>query len=226
MYNSPCSTIFFLRKLNNLLLSKESVICRRGVSFTRRHLQEESVIYKESVICYLLNNLLPPCIPSGWQSLIHLSSQRMTIVFSKQPCTFQKEPYVFSKEPYTFWKIHTCKASWVADPSRSCAISRPVYKRVMSHMHEPWHICMGHTWMKRVCHLHSYVVATISRLLKDIGLFCKRALQKRPIFCKETYVVREPTNRNHLISCAISRPVCKRVMSHMHESWHICMRHI
>jgi len=30
----------------------------------------------------------------------------------------------------------------------------------------------------------SYGVATISRLLKNIGLFCKRALQKRPIFCK------------------------------------------
>ena len=29
-----------------------------------------------------------------------------------------------------------------------------------------------------------YGVATISRLLKIIGLFCKRALQKRPTFCK------------------------------------------
>ena len=29
-----------------------------------------------------------------------------------------------------------------------------------------------------------YGVVTISRLLQDIGLFCKRALQNRPIFCK------------------------------------------
>ena len=29
-----------------------------------------------------------------------------------------------------------------------------------------------------------YGVATISRLLKITGLFCKRALQKRPILCK------------------------------------------
>ena len=29
-----------------------------------------------------------------------------------------------------------------------------------------------------------YGVATISRLLQIIGFFCKRALQKRPIFCK------------------------------------------
>ena len=29
----------------------------------------------------------------------------------------------------------------------------------------------------------SYVVAMISKLLKIIGLFCKRALQKRPVMC-------------------------------------------
>ena len=44
-----------------------------------------------------------------------------------------------------------------------------------------------------------YGVATISRLLKSIGLFCKRALQKRPIFSKETYNFKEPTNRSHPI---------------------------
>jgi len=44
-----------------------------------------------------------------------------------------------------------------------------------------------------------YGVATISRLLQIIGLFCKRALQKRPIFSKETYNFMEPTNRSHPI---------------------------
>ena len=81
-------------------------------------------------------------------------------------------------------------------------------------------------WIASLGVASCYRVASINRMLKNIGLFCKRALQKRPIFCKETYVVREPTNRNHLISCAISRPVYKRVMSHMHESWRICMSHI
>jgi len=34
-------------------------------------------------------------------------------------------------------------------------------------------------------------VATIGRMLKNIGLFCKRALQKRPIYCKrDIYVQR------------------------------------
>jgi len=44
-----------------------------------------------------------------------------------------------------------------------------------------------------------YGVATISRMLKNIGLFCKRALQKRPVFCKETYIFKHPTHRSHPI---------------------------
>ena len=50
-----------------------------------------------------------------------------------------------------------------------------------------------------VSHTWRYGVATISRLLQIIGLFCKRALQKRPIFFKETYNFKEPTNRSHPI---------------------------
>jgi len=48
-------------------------------------------------------------------------------------------------------------------------------------------------------------VATISRMLKNIGLFCKRALQKRPIFCKETYIFKHPTNRSHPITIFMER---------------------
>jgi len=46
-----------------------------------------------------------------------------------------------------------------------------------------------------------YGVATISRLLKIIGLFCKRALQKRLYSAEETYDFKEPTNRSHPIRC-------------------------
>jgi len=45
-----------------------------------------------------------------------------------------------------------------------------------------------------------YGVATISRLLKIIGLFCQRALQNRRYSAKETYNFDEPTNRSHPIS--------------------------
>ena len=56
-----------------------------------------------------------------------------------------------------------------------------IYKRVTAYICKP------------------YGVASISRMLKNIGLFCKRALQKRPIFCKETYIFKHPINRSHPI---------------------------
>jgi len=43
-----------------------------------------------------------------------------------------------------------------------------------------------------------YGVATMSMLLKFIGLFCKRALQKKRYSVEETYHVKEPTNHNHV----------------------------
>ena len=43
-----------------------------------------------------------------------------------------------------------------------------------------------------------YGVATISRLLKIIGLFCSPI--QETMFCKETYKFKEPTNRSHPIS--------------------------
>jgi len=50
-----------------------------------------------------------------------------------------------------------------------------------------------------------YGVATISRLPKIAGLFCKRALQKRKYSAKETYHFKEPTVCSHptAVSCAI-----------------------
>ena len=46
---------------------------------------------------------------------------------------------------------------------------------------------------------NTHGVATISRLLQIIGLFCKRALYKRRYSTKETYNFEEPTNRSHPI---------------------------
>jgi len=54
----------------------------------------------------------------------------------------------------------------------------------------------AHSSQWNVC---NYGVATISRMLKNIGLFCKRDLQKRPIFCKETYIFKHPTHRSRPI---------------------------
>jgi len=47
-----------------------------------------------------------------------------------------------------------------------------------------------------------YGEATISRLLKIVCLFCKRALWKRLYSAKEIYDFKEPTNRSHpILSC-------------------------
>ena len=43
-------------------------------------------------------------------------------------------------------------------------------------------------------------MATISRLLKIIGLFGKIALLKRRYSAKETYNLKKPTNRSHPIA--------------------------
>ena len=49
-----------------------------------------------------------------------------------------------------------------------------------------------------------YGVASVSKIDKIIGLFCKRALQKRQYFAKETYNSKEPTNRSHPIAIYVS----------------------
>jgi len=67
--------------------------------------------------------------------------------------------------------------------------------------HESWHIWMSHgTYQWVMAYVIYYGVATISRMLKNIGLFCKRALQKRPVFCKETCIFKHPTHRSHPIA--------------------------
>ena len=55
---------------------------------------------------------------------------------------------------------------------------------------------------KRLCMfvIIHHEVATTSRLLKIIRLFCKRALQKRAYPAKEIYKFKEPTNRSHPIA--------------------------
>jgi len=52
-----------------------------------------------------------------------------------------------------------------------------------------------------VCiHIYRYGVASVSRIDKIIGLFCKRALEKRRYSAKETYNLIDPTDRSHPIA--------------------------
>jgi len=54
--------------------------------------------------------------------------------------------------------------------------------------------------MSRYTMSGSYRVASVSRIDKSIGLFGKRALQKRQYSAKETYNFIDPTDRSHPIS--------------------------
>ena len=75
------------------------------------------------------------------------------------------------------------------------------------HIHK-WH---SREWFVSVRHIHigvwdtsTYGVATMSRLLKIIGLFCKRALWNRLYSAKETYIFKEPINRSHPIGVYVT----------------------
>ena len=69
--------------------------------------------------------------------------------------------------------------------------------------------------------LCAYGVATISRLLKSIGLFCRISSVWKGSFAKETYNLKEPTNRSHPIS--MSHVLCR--MSGTAHSGQACRRY-
>ena len=73
-----------------------------------------------------------------------------------------------------------------------------------------------------------YGVATTSRLLKTVGLFCRISSLLQGSFAKETYNFKEPTNRSHPI-CIISvecmySNVCTEfyVYNYVSSVWHAC----
>ena len=108
-----------------------------------------------------------------------------------------------------------------------------------------WHdsfICV--TWLIQMCDMtHSYVwhgssecvhvthsnvwydsnriygLATISRLLENIDLFCKTALWKRRYSAKETYNFKEPTNRRHPIVERGERRCCRQTDAFKCAAW-------
>jgi len=124
------------------------------------------------------------------------------------------------------WLIHLCdmiilSVTWLIN---MCDMTTHI-DRVMSHkwLHSPSpasHSCVRHytfVWhLFGAAHCMSYGVATISRLLKCIDLFCKTALYKRRYSAEETYNFKEPTNRSH--------PICQKDairmwnVSHMNDS--------
>ena len=73
----------------------------------------------------------------------------------------------------------------IHDPTTHCNIHCNTHTATHTLQHTPWYSA------------HCYRVATISRLLKIISLFCKWALYKKLYSAKETYNFQEPTSRSH-----------------------------
>ena len=116
-------------------------------------------------------------------------------------------------------------------PSRSyyaCEYARVISHTRMSHVTDTITAChsyewgMSRIWMshvilmnescqayKHVTHMNAstprqveqYGVATINRLLKIIGLFCRIYSLLQGSFAKETYTFKEHTNHSHPIAC-------------------------
>jgi len=64
-----------------------------------------------------------------------------------------------------------------------------------------------------------YGVATISRLLKMIGLFCRILSLLWVSFAKETYHFKEPTHRSHPIT--LSKAYCNKTSIYAQVCMHI-----
>jgi len=60
-------------------------------------------------------------------------------------------------------------------------------------MHPSYLWCIHHIWIRR------YGMAIISRLLQIMGLFCRILCLLKGSCAKETYDLKEPTNRSHPI---------------------------
>ena len=71
--------------------------------------------------------------------------------------------------------------------------SETLFSKVGDLARYPTCVCERAKQSRRLCQ----GVASISRLLKMIGLFCKRDPEKRRYSAKETYNFKEPTNRRH-----------------------------
>jgi len=85
----------------------------------------------------------------------------------------------------------------VTEGERLCACARETNgERVRTFVRMCVHMCVCVRLCESASHC-AYGLATIRRLLKITGFFCKRALLKRLYSEKETYDFKEPTNRSH-----------------------------
>jgi len=94
------------------------------------------------------------------------------------------------------WRMLTCD---IACPHVCVCVTWLMNICNMIHSYVTWLIHMQGPIWARVMHPCEYGVATVSRIDKIKGLFCRRSLQKRLYSAKETCNLIDPTNRSHPI---------------------------
>jgi len=115
---------------------------------------------------------------------------------------------------------NTCK--WCTFACMHVCMYVYIYKLHLS-LYTCMYVCIISIWYIYIYVTYRYGMATISRLLKIIDLFCKRAHQKRRYSAKETYNFKEPTTRSHPIwymhTCTCTK--IRVIYIYMHTCIHV-----
>ena len=123
----------------------------------------------------------------------------------------------------------------VANMNESCHTCEWVMSQIwmshVTHMNESFRKYeLSYIWMRRVANMnescHTYGVATISRLLKIIGLFCRISSLLYGSFAKKTLTFKEPTNRSHSIWISLVFHVIAFCLTYEWVTFHIWMSHV
>ena len=99
-----------------------------------------------------------------------------------------------------WWTISRTSSSCMNDSGKSSSWSSGFFKEeylFLEHSEKVW--CSKTNKNRLAVRWYRYGVASVSRIDKITGLFCKRALYKRRYSAKETYIFFDPTDRNHPI---------------------------
>jgi len=134
-------------------------------------------------------------------------------------------PYMYI-HIYTYWVFHIHIQGNTLYTYQECPICAYTHTHIGKHARQMWpgmpyiyihayayweaytknvprHVLYVHTYVHILgipyTHIREYGVATISRLLKIKGLFCRIPSLLQGSFAKETYNFKEPTNRSHPI---------------------------
>ena len=95
------------------------------------------------------------------------------------------------------WPFHVCDMNYSSVTWHVKYIYTCIYIYTRIYIYYAWHdSVISVTQLLYTCQWRHYGVTTISRLLKIVGLLCKRALSKRLYSVKETYNLKEPTRIN------------------------------